>query len=139
MSERVFRAFVLRTPMVWRAVVEVVKAHAQAFVDRGSPLMVIVTSPEHDALDVQRAFWHSAVLPRIAEEVPDDDGELRPVTYWHEKLVLEFLGTSETVSESGKIRRTRRSTARGKITVAEFSDLITRTQAWGAQRGVEWD
>lgn len=139
MSDRIFHAFMLRSPMVWTSVLQVVKAHAQAFIDRGKPLMVIVVSQDHDALDSQRAFWHAVVLPRIAEEVPDDEGELQPATYWHEKLVLEFLGMAETVSEGGKIRRTRRSTARGKITIGEYADLITRTQAWAAQRGVEWD
>ncbi|MBJ9663175.1 hypothetical protein [Burkholderia gladioli] len=139
MSERVFRAFSLRTPMVWKAIVEVVRAHAKAYIDRGTPLVVVITSPEHDALDSQRAYWHSVVLPQIAEHIADGDGCLRDVTYWHEYLVLEFLGMTETASESGKIRRQRRSTARGKITIGEYSDLITRAQAWAAQRGVEWD
>ncbi len=101
--------------------------------------MVIITSPEHDALDSQRAYWHGVVLPQIAEHIADEDGCLRDVNYWHEYLVLKILGMTETQSESGKIRRQRRSTARGKITIGEYADLITRAQAWAAQRGVEWD
>ena len=139
MSDRLYRAFLLTGPGVWRHVVEIVKAHARAFIEKDRPLMVIVCSQEHDATDSQRAYWHGVMLPRIAEEIPDDEGEFRPVAWWHEKLVLEYLGMDEKVSDSGKIRRTRRSTARGKITAGEFADLITKVQVWAAQRGVEWD
>ncbi|WP_207000711.1 hypothetical protein [Trinickia mobilis] len=139
MSDRLYKAFVLRTPGVWQFVVEVVKAHAQAYIDRDKPLLVIITSQEHDATDGQRAYWQGVLLPRIADEIPDEDGELHPVAYWHEKLVLEFLGMDEKVSESGKIRRQRKSTARGKISVGDFNDLITRTQVWAANQGMELD
>jgi hypothetical protein len=139
-SDRLYRAYLLTGPGVWRHVVEVVKAHARSFIDRDKPLMVIICSQEHDATDSQRAYWHGVLLPRIAEEIPDEEAaEFRPVAWWHEKLVLEFLGMAETVSQGGKIRRTRRSTARGKITAGEFADLINRTQAWAAGLGVEWD
>ncbi|HKR45462.1 MAG TPA: hypothetical protein VJU59_38305 [Paraburkholderia sp.] len=138
MTQRVYRAFLLTGPGVWRHVVEVVKAHARAFIERDKPLMVIICSQEHDATDSQRAYWQGVVLPRIAEEIPDEDGEMRPAAWWHEKLVLEFFGMTETVSGSGKIRRQRKSTARGKITVGEFADLINRTEAWAASLGVEW-
>lgn len=139
MPDRIFRSFLLSGPGVWRHVVEVVKAHARAFIERDKPLILIITSQENDATDAQRAYWHGVMLPRIAEELVDDDGQQRPVTWWHEKLVLEFLGMNETVSDSGKIRRTRRSTARGKITAGEYADLINRTEAWAAGEGVEWD
>lgn len=140
MSDRLYRAYLLTGPGVWRHVVEVVKAHARSFIERDKPLMVIICSQEHDATDAQRAYWHGVLLPRIAEEIPDDEtGELRPVPWWHEKLVLEYLGMAETVSQSGKIRRTRRSTARGKITAGEFADLITRVTVWAAGCGVEFD
>lgn len=139
MPERLYRAYLLTGPGVWRHVVEVVKAHARAFIERDKPLLVIITSQENDATDSQRAYWHGVLLPRIAEEIPDDDGKLRPVAWWHEKLVLEFLGMEETQSQSGKIRRTRRSTARGKITAGEYADLINRVEAWGAGEGIEWD
>lgn len=139
MSDRIYKAFVLRTPSVWRLVVDLVKAHAQAFIDRDRPLLVIVTSQENDATDEQRAYWHGVVVKRIAEEVTDEDGQLRPAPYWHEKLVLEFLGMTERVSASGQLKRQRRSTGRGQITAGEYADLITRAQVWGASRGVEWD
>jgi hypothetical protein len=139
-SDRLYRAFLLTGPGVWRHVVELVKAQARAFIEKDRPLMVIVCSQECDATDAQRAYWHGVLLPRIAEEIPDDEsGELRPVTWWHEKLCLEFLGMTETVSGSGKIRRTRKSTARGKISAGEYADLINRTQAWAAQCGIEWE
>lgn len=140
MTQRLYRAYLLTGPGVWRHVVELVKAHARAFIERDKPLMVIICSQECDATDAQRAYWHGVLLPRIAEEIHDDEGELRPVAWWHEKLCLEFLGMNETVSDSGKIRRTRRSTARGKITAGEFADLITRVQVWAAtNHGVEFD
>lgn len=139
MADRLYRAYLLTGPGVWRHIVEVVKAHARAFIDRDKPLMVIICSQEHDATDSQRAYWHGVLLPRVAEEIPDDDGEFRPVAWWHEKLVLEYLGMAETVSQAGKIRRTRRSTARGKITAGEYADLIQRVQVWAAHQGVEWD
>jgi len=139
MSDRLYRAYVLTSPNVWRHVVEVVKAHARAFIDRDKPLLIVITSQENDATDSQRAYWHGVLLPRIADEIPDEDGELRPVAWWHEKLVFEHLGMAETVSASGKIRRTRRSTARGKITAGEYAALIERVQIWAAHRGVEWD
>lgn len=139
MSDRLYRAYVLTGPGVWRHVVEVVKAHARAFIDRDKPLLIVITSQENDATDSQRAYWHGVLLPRIADEIPDDDGELRPVAWWHEKLVLEHLGMAETVSASGKIRRTRRSTARGKITAGEYANLINRVTAWAAGCGVEFD
>lgn len=139
MADRIYHAFVLRSPSVWRGVLEFVKAKAQSCLDRDSPLVVIVTTAEHDATDEQRAFWHGVVLKRIADEVPDDDGELRPAPWWHEKLVLDLLGMTERVSASGQIKRQRRSTGRGQITVGEYADLITRAQVWAANRGVEWD
>jgi hypothetical protein len=139
MSDRVYQAFVLRTPSVWRAVIAFVKAKAQACLDRDSPLVVIVTTAEHDATDEQRAFWHAVIIKRFADEVPDDGGELRPPAWWHEKLVLDLLGMSERVSASGQIKRQRRSTGRGQITVGEYADLITRAQVLGAQRGIDWD
>lgn len=140
MSDRLYRAFLLTGPGVWRHVVELVKAQARAFIERDKPLLVIVCSQESDATDGQRAYWQGVILPRIAEEIPDDEtGEMHPTAWWHEKLVLEFLGMDEKVSESGKIRRTRRSTARGKITAGEFAELITKAQVWAAGQGVEWD
>jgi hypothetical protein len=137
----VYADVVLRGPADWQRVVNAIRPNAGPAVERGKPLHVIVVSSEADATDEQRAFYFSHVLKRIADEVPEEDGDLRPVTYWHEKLALEFLGMVETTSQrTGRIHRRRRSVARGEITVGEMARYITTLQAWAANtHGVEWD
>jgi hypothetical protein len=140
MSDAVFRSFVLRSPDIWKSIVEFVKGSAARAIERGKPLHVFVIDGDMDRLDIQVSFYWTAVIPRIAEEVPGDDGLFHPGPYWHEKLALEFLGMEDHVTKGGALVRNRRSIARGKITVSEMAKYTTRVQAWAAQtHGVEWD
>jgi hypothetical protein len=140
-SDVIYADVVLRDPSDWQRVVNAVRPNAQSAIERGKPLHVIVISDDADATDEQRAFYFGIVLKRIADEVPEEDGDLRPVAYWHEKLALEFLGMVETTSQrTGRIHRRRRSVARGEIKVGEMARYITTLQAWAANtHGIEWD
>jgi hypothetical protein len=140
MSDALFRSFVLRSPDIWKSIVEFVKGSAQRAIERGKPLHVFVIDGDMDRLDIQVAFYWTAVMSRIAEEVTDEEGQFRPGAFWHERLCLEFLGMEEYVSKQGALMRRRKSIARGKITVSEMAKYTNRVQAWAAtNHSVEWD
>jgi hypothetical protein len=140
MSDPVYAHVVLRGPDDWQRFMSVVKPNAGPAVERGKPLHAFLVDGDMDRLDIQVAFYWAAVLPRIAEEVPEEDGELRTAVYWHEKLALEFLGMEEYVTKSGALTKRRKSIARGKISISNMAKYTTRVQAWAATNyAIEWD
>lgn len=140
MAEVIHREVTLTGPDAWQRVVDAVRPNAQSAIERGHPLHVVVTSVDADRLDEQVSFYWAVVLKRIAEDIPDDNGEFRPSTYWHEKLALEFLGMVEVANKrTGQLHRRRASIARGEITVGGMFNYTTRVQAWAANLGIDWD
>jgi hypothetical protein len=136
----IHREFTLTGPDVWARVIDTVRPNAAPAIERGKPLHVIVTSYDADRHDSQIGLYWGVILKRIAEDIPDDDGEFRPAQYWHERLALEFLGMIEWVNpRTNRINRRRRSTARGEISVGDMAKYLTQLQAWGAERGIVWD
>lgn len=137
MAESLYRAFVLRSPMVWRQVFEFVKANAQAFIDRGEPLRIVVTSEEQKRTAEQNRFYFGPVLRQIAEQAWVD-GHQFSTEAWHEYLAEKFCPRVEFVLPKGEVRSRRKSTS--EMTVKEFADYVTVVQAHAAnEMGIEFD
>ncbi len=139
-SDTIYREVTLTGPDAWQRVIDAVKPNAQSAIDRGHPLHIVITSLDSDRTEEQVAFYFGVVLARIAENIPEEDGELRAAAYWHEKLALQYLPMRETRSErTGHIHRARGSVGRGQITVGAMTTYITQCQAWAANLGIDWD
>lgn len=61
-----YREFTLRSPADAGAMVNFIKSNAAAFVDKGTPLRVIVTEEEMDRLDEQIKYYFGVVVKAIA-------------------------------------------------------------------------
>ena len=82
-----------------------------------------------------RRYW--SLLTEISEQLKPDGHEYSPET-WHQYLRAKFIG-KDTVVVDGDVLFVPKTTT--KLKVAEFSDLMTQVEAWGAEHGVrftEW-
>ena len=124
-----YREFALRSPAVWPALVAFVKANAQAVLQRGGLLRVIVTEDEKKRTSEANRFYWGAVLETIAEQAWVD-GRQFDKDVWHEYFSRQFLPKTEMVMPYGEIVLRRKSTT--ELTVSEFSDYLQRVQAEAA-------
>ena len=82
-----------------------------------------------------RRYW--SILTEISEQLKPDGHEYSPET-WHQYLRAKFIG-KDVVVVDGDVLFVPKTTT--KLKVAEFSDLMTQVEAWGAEHGVrftEW-
>lgn len=132
-----YREFVLRSPVAWQALAQLVAANAKAFIDRGRPLRVIVTEDEKKRTSEANRFYWGAVLTTIAEQAWVD-GRQYSKDVWHEHFARLYLPHTEIVTPYGEIVSRRKSTT--ELTVSEFSDYLQRVQSDAASSlGVIFD
>lgn len=132
-----YREFTLRAPEAWKALAAFVAANAKACIERGRPLRVIVTTDEKKRNAEQNRFYWGLVLTTIAEQ-SWVEGRQFDKDVWHEHLARKFGVCDEVVLPDGEIVMRRKSTT--QMTVGEFSDYLTRVQAYAAtELGVEFD
>jgi hypothetical protein len=138
MSARLYKEFVLNGPAVWQLVKELIREHARAYIERGTPLRLILTTEERKrTLEQNGRYWSKAVLGAIAEQVWID-GKQYPEEVWHEEFAERYCPRIEITLPSGQIFSRRKSTS--EMTVKEFSEYVQRVEVHAAtQLGVEFD
>ncbi|MDR5813338.1 recombination protein NinB [Caballeronia sp. LZ033] len=135
---RLYREFVITGPSVWRAAVEFIRENAKAFIERGAPIRMILTTEDRKRTPEQNArYWSGAVLGAIAQQVWIDSQQFSEDT-WHEHLAEQFCPRVEVVLPDGRLFSRRKSTS--EMTVKEFSDYVQRVEVHAASElGVEFD
>lgn len=137
MSTRLYKEFTISGPAVWQLVKELMREHAKAFIDRGTPLRLIVTTEERRRSPEANAFYWGVVLREIAEQAWVNDRQFDADT-WHEYYANLYCPRTEVVLPSGEIFSRRTSTSEMKQ--KEFTDYVTRVQANAAtEHGVQFE
>jgi hypothetical protein len=137
-TTRLYKEFVLSGPAVWQLVKELIREHAKAFIDRGTPLRLVITTEERRRTKEQNArYWSDAVLGAIAAQAWIDGRQYNEET-WHEALAERFCPRVEFTLPDGQIFSRRKSTS--EMTVKEFSEFVQHVEVYAAtQLGVEFD
>lgn len=137
--DSLYREFTLRDTADAVAMVAFIKSNAGAFVEKGTPLRVIVTEEEMDRLDEQIKYYFGVVVKAIAEQVWLQ-GRRFSKDEWHEHLAKQFLPTKELVMPDGEIVLKRSSIARGQISLKRMTKFIQEVEAHAAtEYGVEFE
>ncbi|VVE82886.1 recombination protein NinB [Pandoraea sputorum] len=132
-----YREFQLRSPSIWTNVLAFVKANAEACLEKGEPLRVIVTSDEKKRNAEQNRFYWGVALRDISEQAWIDGKQYDKDT-WHEYFARMFGVSDELTLPDGEIITRRKSTA--QMTIGEFSIYVNQVQAWAANHlGVEFE
>ena len=139
MTASLYREFVLSAPHIGTILVNFLKQNAGAFVDRGTPLRVIVTEAEMDRLDEQIAYYFGPLMKQITEQAWVD-GKQYSKEVWHEHFAGLYLPSTELVMPSGEIVVKRGSVARGKISLKKMTAYIQQVECYASSElGVEFD
>jgi hypothetical protein len=125
-SQRLYREFVLSGPAVWQLVKELIKEHAKAFIERGTPLRLIVTTEDRKRSTEANGFYFGVVLRDISEQV-FVEGKQFDADAWHTYYAEKFCPKTEVTLPSGEIFLRRKSTS--DMGQKEFSDFVSRVQA----------
>lgn len=134
-----FQEFVLRGPSDAKGLIAFIKENAGEYVQKGSPLRVIVTEEEADRLDEQIKFYFGVVVKTIAEQAWVE-GRQFDKDVWHELLAKQFLPTRELTLPDGEIILKRSSIARGQISLRRMTKFIREVEAYAGQElGVRFD
>lgn len=131
MSTTIHREFTLSGPAVWTAVTAFVKANAQAMIQKGKALRIIITEDDADRLDEQIAYYFGVVIKTISEQAWIDGRQFGKEA-WHEQLARDFLPPIEIQLPDGEIVIRRQSIARGKIGVKAMAKFTQEVTAFAA-------
>lgn len=80
-----------------------------------------------------RTLAQNRMYHRVLQKLAQQQG--RSVAYWHECLVVRFLGYTETLTEDGTVRRELASTA--TLSVEEFSGFLNAVLVLAAELQVQ--
>jgi hypothetical protein len=137
MSARLYREFTINGPAVWQMVKELMREHAKAYIDRGTPIRLIVTTEERRRSVESNAHYWGVILRAIAEQAWVNGNQFTADT-WHEYYAEQYCPRVEVTLPSGEIFSRRMSTSEMKQ--KEFSDYVTRVQANAAtEHAVQFD
>lgn len=126
MTAHLYREFVISGESVWKTFVALVREHAKAYIERGTPIRLIVTTEERRRTVEQNAFYFGVVLREIAEKAWVN-GQQFSAAAWHEHYAEMYCPRVEVVLPTGEIFNRRMSTSEMKT--KQFSDYVTRVQA----------
>lgn len=137
MSARLYREFVISGEGVWKSFVALVREHAKAYIERGTPIRLIVTTEERRRTPEANAFYWGVVLRAIAEQAWVNGNQFNADT-WHEYYAEQYCPRVEVTLPTGEIFSRRMSTSEMKQ--KEFADYVTRVQANAAtEHAVEFE
>lgn len=137
MSSRLYHEFVLSGDTAWKQFVSLMKANAKAYIERGTPIRLIVTTEERRRTPEANAFYWGVVLRTISEQAWVNGNQFTPDT-WHEYYAEQYCPRVEVTLPSGEIFSRRKSTS--DMTQKEFADYVTRVQANAAsEHAVEFE
>ncbi|WP_204117323.1 recombination protein NinB [Paraburkholderia sp. C35] len=126
MSARLYKEFTLSGPAVWHLLKELVREHAKAHIERGTPLRVIVTAEDRRRTSEANAFYWGVVLRDISEQAWVNDQQFKPDT-WHEYYANLYCPRVDVTLPTGELFSRRKSTS--EMGQKEFTDYVTRVQA----------
>ena len=126
MSARLYKEFTLNGPAVWQLVKELIRQHAKAYIEKGTPLRLIVTAEDRRRTTEANGFYWGVVLREISEQAWVNDRQFNADT-WHEYYANLYCPRTEVILPSGEIFSRRKSTS--EMTQKEFADYVTRVQA----------
>ena len=134
MSATVYREFRMTGKGAWSSFVGFIKSNAKAFLDRGSPLRVIVTSSERiRSTEANARYW--AILGEISAQAWVN-GQQFSKEVWHEFFARMYLPMEDVILPDGEIIQRRITTT--KLKVGEFGDYMTKVEAYAASElGIE--
>ena len=132
MSATLYREFILSTPSVGLILVNFLKSNAGAFIDRGTPLRVIVTEEEMDRLDEQIGYYFGPCMKQVCNQAWCQ-GRQYPKEVWHEVFAKMFLPSSELALPDGEIVIKRGSIAKGKISLKKMNAFLMEVEAYASQ------
>ena len=128
----IYREFPLRAPSAWSALVAFIKANAQACLDRGHTLRVIVTEDEKKRTSEQNRFFHGPILDAITDQAWWA-GKQYPKEFWKEYFRRRYLLKDEYTTPDGEIVHVYWSTA--DLNVGQMTEFLQKVQAESAS---EW-
>ena len=136
MSAHLYREFVISGESVWKSFVALVREHAKSYVERGTPIRLIVTTEERRRTVEANAHYWGYVLRTIADQAWVNGQKFSSDT-WHEYYANLYCPKTEVVLPTGEIFSRRKSTS--EMGQKEFSEYVTRVQSNAAQEhGVEF-
>ncbi|MEB0133800.1 recombinase [Actimicrobium sp. CCC2.4] len=127
-----YREFVLTGPSVGVILVNFLKSNAPAFLDRGTPLRVIVTEEEMDRLDDQIAYYFGPLMKQVCAQ-SWIEGRQFSKEVWHEHFAKLFLPFTELTMPDGEIVIKRGSLSRGKISIKKMNVFLLEVEAYAGQ------
>ncbi|CAJ0710663.1 recombination protein NinB [Ralstonia thomasii] len=132
-----YKEFTLRSPGIWPTVLAFIKANAQACLERGHPLRIIVTAEERRRTSEANKFYWGVVLRDISEQAWVQGRQFDTST-WHAYFAELYGEKVEITLPDGRIHVTRRSTS--DMSVGDFSEYLAKVQAHAANEfGVTYD
>lgn len=132
-----YKEFTLRTPNIWPTILAFIKANAQACIERGHPLRIIVTAEERRRTSEANRFYWGIVLRDISEQAWVEGRQFDKDT-WHAYFAELYGEKVEITLPDGRVHVTRRSTS--DMSVGDFSEYLAKVQAHAANEfGVTFD
>lgn len=136
-STRLYREFTLSGPAVWHLLKELVREHARAYIEKGTPLRIVVTSEDRRRTTESNGFYWGVVLRAIAEQAWVNEQQFNADT-WHEYYANLYCPRVDVALPTGEIFSRRKSTS--EMGQKEFTDYVTRVQANAAtEHGVQFE
>lgn len=134
-----YREFTMDTPAAGVVLVNFLKSNCASFVEKGTPLRVIVTEEEMDRLDEQIGYYFGACIKQITEQAWVN-GKQYSKEVWHEHFAKLFLPATELALPDGEIVIKRGSIARGKISLKKMNIFVREVEAFATtELSVEFD
>ena len=122
----IYREFPLRAPSAWTALVAFIKANAQACLDRGHTLRVIVTEDEKRRNSEQNRRYWGYILKTISDQAWVN-GRQFDKDVWHEWFARKFGVCEDITLPNGEIIVRRKSTT--DMTIGEFSEYMNLVES----------
>ena len=122
----IYREFPLRAPSAWTALVAFIKANAQACLDRGHTLRVIVTEDEKKRNSEQNRRYWGYILKTISDQAWVN-GRQFDKDVWHEWFARKFGVCEDITLPNGEIIVRRKSTT--DMTIGEFSEYMNLVES----------
>lgn len=125
----IYREFIIRSPESAKAAFALVKANAQAAIDSGSPLRIIITAEEKRRNNDQNRYLWGVVYKTISEQAYVNN-RLFSSDVWHETLARKFWICEDVTLPDGEVIVRRKSTS--LMSVGDFSLYIEQVRAYAA-------
>lgn len=129
MARDLYREITILGPEQLSNMVRFIKGNAQAYIDRGRPIRVIITTEEANRNKAQNKRYWGFVLRDISEQAWVD-GQQYSTEVWHEFFARLYAEHDDVTLPDGQVVSRRKSTT--KMGVSEFADYMQRVEAYGA-------